>query len=448
MGAIPRTGWISRTAAWCERLDVGRRHARAGDLLVAGDDQEQPSRPVSDPSSTSSRRSPASPVSSRHRIARSMATICRGPCKRGDPSPRHTLFYYASTGSGVLSAVRRDAYKAFFVVPATAGAASAATAAPQLYNLDQDPSEKFDLAAKRGEDRRRTAFACRRARENGRRRSRTRSRPAHRARARVHERSGRGGCLWGRSPGRSRLQAGGARIDPRRCARGARKSGDTTSRCSSCSCAQPGASAREFTGRHGVDSGRRVLDGMRRAAGCQTLCRCISSRLRDSGWTSTPVTNAEFERFVRATKYVTVAERKPDPKDFPGVPLDKLVPGSIVFTPPAQPVPLDDFSRWWSYVPGANWRHPTAPRVRLKGLEHHPVVHIAFEDAVAYAKWAGQAVADRSGVRVRSARRSRSQSVSVGQRAQAWREGPRQHLGRALPRCEQSRGWLSSERRR
>ena len=104
----------------------------------------------------------------------------------------------------------------------------------------------------------------------------------------------------------------------------------------------------------------------------------------------TPVTNSEFERFVNATKYVTVAERKPDPRDFPGAPLDKLVPGSIVFTPPAQPVPLDDFSRWWSYVPGANWRHPDGPASTLKGLEHHPVVHIAFEDAVAYAKWAGR----------------------------------------------------------
>jgi len=71
--------------------------------------------------------------------------------KGADPSPRHALFYYASTGSGVLSAVRRDAYKAFFVVPSTAGAASPATAAPQLYNLDEDPSEKFDLAAKHGD---------------------------------------------------------------------------------------------------------------------------------------------------------------------------------------------------------------------------------------------------------------------------------------------------------
>jgi formylglycine-generating enzyme len=101
-----------------------------------------------------------------------------------------------------------------------------------------------------------------------------------------------------------------------------------------------------------------------------------------------PVTNAEFDAFVRATKYVTVAERRPDPRDFPGVPPDKLVPGSVVFTPPAHPVSLEDFSKWWSYVPGADWRHPEGPSSNLKGLERHPVVHVAWEDAAAFATWA------------------------------------------------------------
>jgi formylglycine-generating enzyme len=105
---------------------------------------------------------------------------------------------------------------------------------------------------------------------------------------------------------------------------------------------------------------------------------------------SAPITNRQFAAFVRATRYVTVAERRPDPKDFPGVPLDKLVPGSAVFTPPPQPVPLDDYSRWWRYVPGANWRHPDGPASSLAGRDRHPVVHVAWEDAEAYAAWAGK----------------------------------------------------------
>jgi formylglycine-generating enzyme len=104
----------------------------------------------------------------------------------------------------------------------------------------------------------------------------------------------------------------------------------------------------------------------------------------------TDVTNEQFARFVRATGYVTVAERKPRAADFPGVPLSKLVPGSLVFTPPAHPVSLDDYSQWWSYVPGANWRHPTGPKSNIRGRERYPVVQIAYEDAAAYAKWVGK----------------------------------------------------------
>lgn len=104
----------------------------------------------------------------------------------------------------------------------------------------------------------------------------------------------------------------------------------------------------------------------------------------------TPVTNAEFAKFVKATGYQTIAERKPDPKDFPGVPEDKLVAGCAVFSPPNQEIPLDNPYAWWRYVPGANWQHPEGPGSTLKGLADHPVVHIAWDDAVAYAKWAGK----------------------------------------------------------
>lgn len=104
----------------------------------------------------------------------------------------------------------------------------------------------------------------------------------------------------------------------------------------------------------------------------------------------TEVTNEEFARFVKATGYVTVAERKPDAKDFPGAPPENLVPGSVVFTPPDTKVPLDDHYVWWRYAPGASWRHPNGPGSDLKGKERNPVVHIAYEDAEAYAKWSGK----------------------------------------------------------
>ena len=103
-----------------------------------------------------------------------------------------------------------------------------------------------------------------------------------------------------------------------------------------------------------------------------------------------PVTNAEFERFVAETRYVTIAERPLDPRDFPGVPKDKLVPGSAVFVPTGSAVALDNPLQWWRYTPGANWKHPSGPASSLKDRGDHPVVHVAYEDVVAYAKWAGK----------------------------------------------------------
>ncbi len=104
----------------------------------------------------------------------------------------------------------------------------------------------------------------------------------------------------------------------------------------------------------------------------------------------TPVTNAAFDRFVAATGYVTLAERIPDRREFPAAPPEMLVPGSAVFTPPPAPVPLDNYLRWWRYVPGASWRHPEGPGSALTGRADHPVVHVGWEDVAAYAKWAAK----------------------------------------------------------
>ena len=103
-----------------------------------------------------------------------------------------------------------------------------------------------------------------------------------------------------------------------------------------------------------------------------------------------PVTVAEFRRFVKDTGYVTVAERPLDPADYPGADPDLLVPGSLVFDPPDHPVDLRVPSNWWSYRPGAQWRHPEGPTSTLHGRERHPVTHVAPEDAEAFAAWTGK----------------------------------------------------------
>jgi len=104
----------------------------------------------------------------------------------------------------------------------------------------------------------------------------------------------------------------------------------------------------------------------------------------------TDVTNAEFAKFVAATHYVTEAERTPKAEDFPGAPPENLVAGSVVFAAPDHPVPLDNYLAWWNYVKGANWRHPTGPGSDIKGKDNYPVVHVSYDDAKAYAKWAGK----------------------------------------------------------
>lgn len=111
----------------------------------------------------------------------------------------------------------------------------------------------------------------------------------------------------------------------------------------------------------------------------------------DAFWMDeTEVTNAQFKEFVDATGYVTVAEIKPTLEEFPGAPIENLVTGSTVFKPTKSPVALDQYLQWWSYVPGANWKHPAGENSNLDGRENYPVVHVAYEDAEAYAKWANK----------------------------------------------------------
>ena len=119
----------------------------------------------------------------------------------------------------------------------------------------------------------------------------------------------------------------------------------------------------------------------------------------DSVWIDeTEVTNAQFQEFVEATGYVTTAEKIPSaeeilaqsPPGTPAPPVENLVAGSLVFTMTDGPVDLHDYSQWWKWTPGANWRHPEGPASDLDGREQHPVVHVSWDDAVAFSKWAGK----------------------------------------------------------
>jgi formylglycine-generating enzyme required for sulfatase activity len=104
----------------------------------------------------------------------------------------------------------------------------------------------------------------------------------------------------------------------------------------------------------------------------------------------TPVTNRQFKAFVNATGHVTTGQIVPDPEDYPGALPEMIYAGSLVFSPRASVKDLRDFSQWWTFMKGANWRHPYGPKSNIKGLDDHPVVHVSYSDALAYAKWVGK----------------------------------------------------------
>ncbi len=106
----------------------------------------------------------------------------------------------------------------------------------------------------------------------------------------------------------------------------------------------------------------------------------------------TPVTNRQFKAFVKATGYKTFAEIPPDPKDYPGALAHMLYAGSLVFSPPQRVTDLRDWSQWWQFMKGADWRHPYGPKSNINLHDDHPVVHVSFSDALAYARWAGKAL--------------------------------------------------------
>jgi sulfatase modifying factor 1 len=111
----------------------------------------------------------------------------------------------------------------------------------------------------------------------------------------------------------------------------------------------------------------------------------------DSLWIDrTPVTNRQFKAFIKATGYVTTAQIPPDPNDYPGALPEMIYAGSLVFAPPPRVTNLRDWSRWWTFMRGADWRHPYGPGTNINLLDNHPVVHVSFADAQAYAKWAGK----------------------------------------------------------
>jgi sulfatase modifying factor 1 len=154
----------------------------------------------------------------------------------------------------------------------------------------------------------------------------------------------------------------------------------------------------------------------------------------------TDVTNADLARFVRATRYITVAERKPRAEDFSDAPPENRVAGSLVFTAPNHPVPLNDQFQSWSYVKGADWRHPLG-RAATSTTLNYPVVQIAYEDAAAYAKWAGQRLPKEAEWEFAA-----GGGLLASRRVPSPKEMDGEHPPGALPQLRHGRRWLHRRR--
>ena len=162
----------------------------------------------------------------------------------------------------------------------------------------------------------------------------------------------------------------------------------------------------------------------------------------------TPVTNRQFKAFVKATGYVTTAQVPPDPKDYPGALPEMIYAGSLVFAPQPRVTNLRDWSQWWTFMKGADWRHPYGPKSNINVLDNHPVVHVSFADAAAYAKWAGKELPTEAEWEFAARGGLDGEEFAWGRRAHARRQAHGQHLAGQLPGPESRRGRLSSVLRR